>query len=198
MFDILQVCRTLVTVLHLRTFEVHANRPAAAVFTCCAYKQKHSLQTQDGMWSWHFYKKQRIKESLYFSLNPFFLCLGQLCVRMAARTVGAASGPTDVPVSTVSLARSAREVSAHPYCCVYTVWTDSLPLRRPSNMNPCSDFGGKTTRNRDSTPSAVVEHVVWYDNLCACFLFHAQRRCWDDLGKLRYCLYICIDSQQLL
>ncbi|TKS74624.1 Fibrillin-1 MP340 [Collichthys lucidus] len=33
----------------------------------------------------------------------------ELCVRMAARTVGAASDPTDVPVSTVSLARSARE-----------------------------------------------------------------------------------------
>lgn len=34
-----------------------------------------------------------------------------LSVRMAARTVGAASGPTDVPVSMVSLARSARETT---------------------------------------------------------------------------------------
>lgn len=37
---------------------------------------------------------------------------------MAARTVGAASDPTDVPVSTVSLARSAREVRARPRFCV--------------------------------------------------------------------------------
>jgi len=45
-------------------------------------------------------------------VNPsLFLCLLQLCVRTAARTGGAASGPTDAPASTVSLARSAREVS---------------------------------------------------------------------------------------
>lgn len=40
---------------------------------------------------------------------------------MAARTVGAALGPTDVPVCTVSLARSAREVRAHPCFYVDTV-----------------------------------------------------------------------------
>lgn len=34
----------------------------------------------------------------------------QRCVRTAARTVDAASDPTDVPASMVSLARSAREV----------------------------------------------------------------------------------------
>lgn len=211
MFDILQVCRTLVTVLRLnlirteaRTFEAHANRPVAAVFTCWANKQKHSLQTQDRMWSRHFYKKQRIKESLYLSLDPFFLCLGQLCVRMAARTVGAASGPTDVPVSTVSLARSAREVSAHPYCCVYTVWLILFLRGGLQIWIPARTLVGKPRGTKTAHPAlvmlAVVErvHVVWYDNLCACFLFHAQRRCWDDLGKLRYCLYTCTDSQQLL
>lgn len=38
------------------------------------------------------------------------LRLLQRCARMAARTVDAASDPTDVPASMVSLARSAREV----------------------------------------------------------------------------------------
>lgn len=38
------------------------------------------------------------------------LRLLQRCARTAARTVDAASDPTDVPASTVSLARSAREV----------------------------------------------------------------------------------------
>lgn len=33
------------------------------------------------------------------------------CVRMAARTVGAASDPTDAPASTVSLVRSVRETT---------------------------------------------------------------------------------------
>ena len=44
---------------------------------------------------------------------------------MAARTVGAASDPTDVPVSTVSLARSAREVRARPLFFVDTMCYDS-------------------------------------------------------------------------
>lgn len=43
-------------------------------------------------------------------ISPSSLCLLQRCARTAARTVGAASDPTDVPASTVSLARSAREV----------------------------------------------------------------------------------------
>lgn len=34
---------------------------------------------------------------------------------MAARTVGAALGPTDVPVSTVSRVHNAKEVRAHPH-----------------------------------------------------------------------------------
>lgn len=45
---------------------------------------------------------------------------------MAARTVGAASDPTDVPVSTVSLARSAREVRAHLHFYVETICYGSL------------------------------------------------------------------------
>lgn len=40
---------------------------------------------------------------------------------MVARTVGAALDPTDVPVSMVSLARSAREVRAHPFSYVNAV-----------------------------------------------------------------------------
>lgn len=44
---------------------------------------------------------------------------------MAARTVGAASDPTDVPAFMVSLARSAREVRAHPRFYVDTVCYDS-------------------------------------------------------------------------
>ena len=45
-------------------------------------------------------------------------------MRTAARTVGAASDPTDVPASTVSLARSAREVRAQPHFDVDTVHYD--------------------------------------------------------------------------
>lgn len=80
MFDILQVCRTLVLVSHsnlirteARTFDVHANRPVAAERTNRSIHYKHN------MWSWHFYKKQRIKASLYFSLDPFFLSRAAVC-----------------------------------------------------------------------------------------------------------------------
>lgn len=52
-------------------------------------------------------------------------------MRTAARTVGAASGPTDAPVSTVSLARSAREVRARPPFYVDTERYDSPPSSFP-------------------------------------------------------------------
>lgn len=79
------------------------------------------------------------------------LCLLQLCVRTAARTVGAALGPTDVPVSTVSLGRSAREVRARPRFYGDTVCYDSpVPmLHRYGRGSRVRDgpgwfFGGKT------------------------------------------------------
>ena len=48
--------------------------------------------------------------------------------------MGAASGPTDVPVSTVSLARSAREVSAHPRFSVDTAGTASSPCLKSQRV----------------------------------------------------------------
>lgn len=55
-------------------------------------------------------------------LSP--LRLLQRCVRAAARTVDAALDPTDVPASTVSLARSAREVRGRRRFRVDSVWCD--------------------------------------------------------------------------
>lgn len=70
-----------------------------------------------------------------------------LCVRMAARMVGAALGPTDVPVSMVSLARSAREttgqdpVSLRSTTRCVRVSSVALCAPRPSAVQPSAEPG---------------------------------------------------------
>lgn len=59
---------------------------------------------------------EKLGERSVARVSPLSLAslrLLQRCARTAARTVDAASAPTDVPASTVSLARSAREVRGH-------------------------------------------------------------------------------------